>query len=158
MNIKDNLKKLIAESLDNEISVEEIIIEIPADKKNGDFSSNVAMKSCKKLNKKPLEIAEIVKNNIKDELFFHYFEIGKVINKKCKMIIKLDTIYQALLYINKNIENFNKDELILSKNILKVTKYVINKAKTQKNLNDDVLIYCDNLQNEIKDKLKEPNL
>ena len=23
-------------------------------------------------------------NNIKDELFFHYFEIGKVINKKCK--------------------------------------------------------------------------
>ena len=46
-------------------------------------------------------------NNIKDELFFHYFEIGKVINKKCKMIIKLDTIYQALLYINKNIENFN---------------------------------------------------
>ena len=97
-------------------------------------------------------------NNIKDELFFHYFEIGKVINKKCKMIIKLDTIYQALLYINKNIENFNKDELILYKNILKVTKYVINKAKTQKNLNDDVLIYCDNLQNEIKDKLKEPNL
>ena len=38
MNIKDNLKKLIAESLDNEISVEEIIIEVPADKKNGDFS------------------------------------------------------------------------------------------------------------------------
>lgn len=68
MNIKDNLKKLIAESLDNEISVEEIIIEMPADKNNGDFSSNVAMKSCKKLNKKPLEIAEIVKNNIKDEL------------------------------------------------------------------------------------------
>ena len=68
MNIKDNLKKLIAESLDNEISIEEIIIEVPADKKNGDFSSNVAMKSCKKLNKKPLEIAEIVKNNIKDEL------------------------------------------------------------------------------------------
>ena len=68
MNIKDNLKKLIAESLDNEISVEEIIIEVPADKNNGDFSSNVAMKSCKKLNKKPLEIAEIVKNNIKDEL------------------------------------------------------------------------------------------
>ena len=34
----------------------------------------------------------------------------------------------------------------------------IDKAKNQKNVKDEVLSYCDNLQNEIKDKLKEPNL
>ena len=74
------------------------------------------------------------------------------------MVLKLENIYDVLFYINRNTENFNKDELILSKNILKTTKSVIDKAKNQKNVKDEVLSYCDNLQNEIKDKLKEPNL
>ena len=97
-------------------------------------------------------------DNINDELFNYYFNLGPIINSSCKMILKLENIYDVLFYINRNIENFNKDELILSKSILKTTKYVIDKAKNQKNVEDEVLSYCDNLQNEIKDKLKEPNL
>lgn len=97
-------------------------------------------------------------DNINDELFNYYFDLGSIINSSCKMILKLENIYDVLFYINRNIENFNKDELILSKSILKTTKYVIDKAKNQKNVKDEVLSYCDNLQNEIKDKLKEPNL
>ena len=93
-------------------------------------------------------------DNINDELFNYYFNLGSIINSSCKMILKLENIYDVLFYINRNIENFNKDELILSKNILKTTKYIINKAKNQKNVKDEVLSYCDNLQNEIKDKLK----
>ena len=97
-------------------------------------------------------------DNINDELFNYYFNLGSIINSSCKMILKLENIYDVLFYINRNIENFNKDELILSKSILKTTRYVIDKAKNQKNIKDEVLLYCDNLQNEIKDKLKEPNL
>lgn len=97
-------------------------------------------------------------DNINDELFNYYFNLGPIINSSCKMILKLENIYDVLFYINRNIENFNKDELILSKSILKTTRYVIDKAKNQKNIKDEVLLYCDNLQNEIKDKLKEPNL
>lgn len=97
-------------------------------------------------------------DNINDELFNYYFNLGSIINSSCKMILKLENIYDVLFYINRNIKNFNKDELILSKSILKTTKYVIDKAKNQKNVKDEVLSCCDNLQNEIKDKLKEPNL
>ena len=97
-------------------------------------------------------------DNINDELFNYYFNLGSIINSSCKMILKLENIYDVLFYINRNIKNFNKDELILSKSILKATKYIIDKAKNQKNVKDEVLSYGDNLQNEIKDKLKEPNL
>ena len=97
-------------------------------------------------------------DNINDELFNYYFNLGSIINSSCKMILKLENIYDVLFYINRNIKNFNKDELILSKSILKTTKYVIDKANNQKNVKDEVLSYCDSLQNEIKDKLKEPNL
>ena len=97
-------------------------------------------------------------DNINDELFNYYFNLGSIINSSCKMILKLENIYDVLFYINRNIENFNNDELILSKSILKTTKYVIDKKKKKKNVKDEVLSYCDNLQNEIKDKLKEPNL
>lgn len=97
-------------------------------------------------------------DNINDKLSSYYFNLGAIVNSSCKMILKLENIYDVLFYINSNIENFNKDELILSKNILKTTKYIIDKAKNQKNVKDEVLSYCDNLQNEINNKLKEPNL
>lgn len=97
-------------------------------------------------------------DNINDKLSSYYFNLGSIVNSSCKMILKLENIYDVLFYINSNIENFNKDELILSKNILKTTKFVIDKAKKQKNVKDEVLSYCDNLQNEINNKLKEPNL
>lgn len=43
---------------------EEILIEQPKDKKNGDYSTNIAMKLAGKLRKNPMDIAEQIKNAI----------------------------------------------------------------------------------------------
>ncbi len=44
--------------------VGEINIEVPKEKANGDFSSNIAMQLTKKLKKSPIQIAEAIVNNI----------------------------------------------------------------------------------------------
>ena len=54
MNIELELKKLIKNVLNDLDLEEDIIIEIPKDRSNGDYSSNVAMKCCKKLGKSPI--------------------------------------------------------------------------------------------------------
>ena len=75
MNTKEILKKIIDESLKKE-SIENInyVIEIPNDKKNGDYSTNVAMELTKILRKNPREIANnivtnIEKNNIIERIY-----------------------------------------------------------------------------------------
>ena len=68
MNIELELKKLIKNVLNDLDLEEDIIIEIPKDRSNGDYSSNVAMKCCKKLGKSPIEIANLVKDNISSDL------------------------------------------------------------------------------------------
>ena len=62
--MKEKLKELLKKALNDEIDINDINIEIPKDKNNGDFSSNVAMKLSKKLSKSPLEIANQIKENI----------------------------------------------------------------------------------------------
>ena len=71
MNIELELKNLIKNVLNDKVELEEIVIEIPKEKVNGDYSSNVAMKCCKKIGKKPLEIAEYIKNNISSDLILN---------------------------------------------------------------------------------------
>ncbi len=67
MDASYKLKKLIKDSLDVNISLDEINIEKPNLKEHGDFSSNIAMKLCKKLGKSPLEIANFIKENINSD-------------------------------------------------------------------------------------------
>ena len=57
MNTKEKLKEIIDESL-LKIDIKDVnyIIEIPNDKKNGDFSTNVAMELTRVLRKSPREI------------------------------------------------------------------------------------------------------
>ena len=69
MSIKNELSNIIKESLkkidkDHMLDDIDIIIEVPAKKENGDYSSNIALNLTKKLHKNPLEIAEIIINNI----------------------------------------------------------------------------------------------
>ena len=45
-----------------------VLIDIPKDKKNGDYSTNVAFLLTKELKKSPILIAEDIANNIKDEM------------------------------------------------------------------------------------------
>ena len=65
--MKEELKKIISNALDNKIMEEDIAIEVPKDKKNGDFSTNVAMKLSKQFQKSPVEIANMIKDNINNE-------------------------------------------------------------------------------------------
>ena len=50
-------------------------------------------------------------DNINDELFNYYFNLGPIINSSCKMILKLENIYDVLFYINRNIEKYKRLEL-----------------------------------------------
>ncbi len=68
MDIELILKNKIKMCLSLDIPVEEIEIEVPKNKEYGDFSSNIAMKLCKKLGKNPFDIACSIKDNIKDDL------------------------------------------------------------------------------------------
>ena len=45
-----------------------IMLEIPKDNKNGDYSTNIAMRLTKQLQKKPQEIAGIIREALMQEL------------------------------------------------------------------------------------------
>ena len=103
MNIELELKKLIKNVLNDLDLEEDIIIEIPKDRSNGDYSSNVAMKCCKKLGKSPIEIANLVKDNISSDLiesieiknpgFINFFVNKTYLFEELKEIIKLENNY-----------------------------------------------------------------
>ncbi len=68
--MKELLQKLISEALKKQEIVKdskEIIIEIPKENSNGDYSSNIAMQLTKEYHKNPREIAELIKENISNE-------------------------------------------------------------------------------------------
>ena len=63
--MKEKLQKQIKEALIKmNIDKSDILVEIPKDKNNGDYSTNVAMQLAGILKKNPKEIAEEIKNNI----------------------------------------------------------------------------------------------
>jgi len=65
MNTKELLNEIILKSLEkSDIEKVNYVIEIPNDKKNGDFSTNVAMELTKILRKNPRDIAQLIVTNI----------------------------------------------------------------------------------------------
>ena len=71
MSIKKELQKIIRESLTTcqiDLDLNKIIIEVPKDKTFGDYSTNVALILTKILKKNPLEIANMIKDNIASSL------------------------------------------------------------------------------------------
>ena len=71
MTIKKTIGHIIKCSLDKisnlePINEEEIIVEIPSKKENGDFSTNIALTLTRKLHKSPMDIAQEIKNNISE--------------------------------------------------------------------------------------------
>ncbi len=103
MNIENELKNIIKNSLDLEIDIDEITIEVPSVKEHGDFSTNIAMKLSKKMNKKPFEIAEIIKSSINSSLidkieiagpgFINFFVKKDYLLENIKTIIKQGSDY-----------------------------------------------------------------
>ncbi len=72
MSIKTTLEHMIKCSLSKienmtELESQNVIVEVPARKENGDYSTNVALTLTKKLKKSPLEIAQEIVNNIDKE-------------------------------------------------------------------------------------------
>lgn len=68
MNIEEELKKIVANSLDIDIAFNDIEIEKPKIASYGDYSCNIAMKLYKTLGKNPKELAEDIKSKISSPL------------------------------------------------------------------------------------------
>ena len=69
MSIKNMIGHIIKCSLDqisnlSLASIEDIIVEIPSKKENGDYSTNIALLLTKRLHKSPLDIAKEIINNL----------------------------------------------------------------------------------------------
>ena len=62
--MKDQLKILIKNAINEDIDLDTIALEVPKDKEHGDYSSNIAMKISKMLNKNPRDLANLIKDNI----------------------------------------------------------------------------------------------
>ena len=66
--MKEKLIKLITDALNTlGISEDNISLEIPKNKDNGDYSTNIALKNAKKINKSPMELANSLKDLIHSE-------------------------------------------------------------------------------------------
>ncbi len=70
MSIKRQLQHIIKNSLPVDVEIDEIMIEIPKDRSNGDYSTNIAFLLTKRLKSNPLVIA----NNIKDKIVSEMIE------------------------------------------------------------------------------------
>lgn len=65
--MKEKIVSLIKQELEKlGVFKEDIVIEIPKNKDNGDFSTNIAMQLAKELRKSPIEIARALADNISD--------------------------------------------------------------------------------------------
>lgn len=105
MNILEEITNLIKDSL-NTINIEDsnFIVEIPNNKINGDYSTNVAMELAKKLHKNPREIAIDIVTNIKTDNiiekidiagpgFINFYLKREYLLNKINEVIKLDEEY-----------------------------------------------------------------
>ena len=105
MDIKKDLRNIINKSLSKmNIDGVSFIVEVPKNKENGDYSTNVAMELTKVLRKNPREIAEeivanIDKGNIIDRIviagagFINFYINNSYLLKGIDEIIKLDKDY-----------------------------------------------------------------
>lgn len=117
MSIKKEIQKVIKNSLEKcniDLSIDQIIIEIPKDQKLGDYSTNVALILTKILKKNPLEIAEEIKSNMTSDLI-EKVEIAKpgfiniYLSKECYL-----KEINKILHENKN---YGKNKLGNNKKI-----------------------------------------
>ena len=68
MSIKRRLQNIIKNSLPIDMDLDKIIIDIPKDKVNGDYSTNVAFLLTKELKSSPMNIASAIKDKINDSM------------------------------------------------------------------------------------------
>lgn len=69
--LKEAIKCAFQKAFELEITLDDIVIEIPKDKEHGDYATNIAMKSAKLLKKSPRDIAALLIANIDDAAIQH---------------------------------------------------------------------------------------
>ena len=108
MNIESKLKNIIKNAIDLDIDASDIEIEVPAIKEHGDFSSNIAMKCCKKLGKSPILIAQDIINNISDDLILKVEVKGPGF---ISFFVKKDYLLENIKTIIKEDENYGRSNI-----------------------------------------------
>ena len=107
--MKDKLIELINYQL-KQIAIEnsKVVIEIPKDKVNGDFSTNIAMQLAKQLKKPPVEIAKDIIKNI-NETWIDKIEIAGpgFIN----FFVKQDYLLDNINYVIEQNEKYGSSSL-----------------------------------------------
>ena len=80
MNIEEKLIKLISDTVVSKFEIElapgMVMIEIPKDKANGDYSTNIAMRLTKQLQRKPQEIANELVSELSKNEFIEKVEVA----------------------------------------------------------------------------------
>ncbi|MEG0826355.1 MAG: arginine--tRNA ligase [Bacilli bacterium] len=105
----ENLKKIINESLLKlDVVKENIVLEIPKDSKNGDYSTNIAMQLAHELNKSPVVIAKEIVENI-NSLLIEKLEIKGpgFIN----FYVKKDYLFDNINTILQEQQNYGKTNI-----------------------------------------------
>lgn len=117
MSIKKELQEIIKESLEkNNIAyeVDNIVIETPKNTINGDYSTNIALVLTKLMHKNPMEIAELIKNNISN-IIIDKIDIAKpgFIN----IFLSKERLQSEINNIIKTNKEYGKSNIGLSKKI-----------------------------------------
>lgn len=117
MSIKTTISHMIKCSLDKlniNMDVSNIIVEIPNNKENGDYSTNIALSLASKLHKSPKELANLIIENIDKEDLIENIQIASpgfinfYLNKKY-LLKNLNTIIEKKRNYGKtNIGNHQK--------------------------------------------------
>lgn len=114
--MKELLREIIKSALpeDMNISIEDIMIEIPSNKKNGDYSSNIAMQLAKKVHRNPLEIADLLKNNMSG---IQLERIEVATPGFLNFFVKKEYLFENINTILKQKENYGRSHIGNSKKI-----------------------------------------
>mgnify|MGYP004474871083 FL=1 len=164
MRIKDKLKIIIKDSIQTSLNVSIEDFTITKDINNYTYETNVAITLVKTLHKKPEEIANIIKNNIKTDMIENieilYPGIMKLTIDKHFLLQELkEIIEENINYGKNNICNNKKINLSIKlSSIINLSKedfysiiYIDNFARLLKNSNSIVTkeLYIIDTQNEI---------
>ena len=101
-NIKEEIRKIIEKAVEGNLPAQAVVpdfsIEISANKEYGDYSSNVALILAKKINKNPKDVASLIKEKIKSDIFKKI----EVVNGFINFFIADKIFVDNLKKINKN--------------------------------------------------------
>ena len=114
-SIKKSIKAGIFENLD--FREEDVVVEVPREKNNGDFSTNIAMKIAKKVRMAPRDCAKIIIDNMD-------LKEAKIAKVECAGVgfinfyLELDWLYDVLKVIQKEQGDYGKSDIGKGKKVM----------------------------------------